>query len=105
MKNSNINKRLKILNVLKQGNVMEKKIYKETNKSEKETTVNVLYGETILSIYTNKVVQTVVSFSCNYNFLFNRNEKLKAINYECTLKEYNSKNQRRLMTKELRKKL
>ncbi len=84
---------------------MEKKIYKETNKSEKETTVNVLYGETILSIYTNKVVQTVVSFSCNYNFLFNRNEKLKAINYECTLKEYNSKNQRRLMTKELRKKL
>lgn len=34
---------------------MEKKIYKEANKNETETTVNVLYGENILSIYTNKV--------------------------------------------------
>lgn len=34
---------------------MEKKIYKEANKSETETTVNVLYSENILSIYTNKV--------------------------------------------------
>lgn len=32
---------------------MEKK-YKEPIKSEMETTVNVLYGENILSIYTNK---------------------------------------------------
>lgn len=32
-----------------------KKIYKKTNVSETETTVNVLYGEKILSIYTNKV--------------------------------------------------
>ena len=31
------------------------KIYKETNKSETETTINVLYNENILSIYTNKV--------------------------------------------------
>lgn len=31
-----------------------KKIYKEPLKSEMETTVNVLYGENILSIYTNK---------------------------------------------------
>lgn len=31
-----------------------KKIYKEPNKSEMETTVNVLYGENIFSIYTNK---------------------------------------------------
>lgn len=30
------------------------KIYKEPNKSEMETTVNVLYGENIFSIYTNK---------------------------------------------------
>ena len=30
------------------------KIYKEANKSETETTVNVLYGENIFSIYTNK---------------------------------------------------
>ncbi len=52
-----------------------------------------------------KVVQTVNSFSCDYNFLFNRNEQLKAINYECTLKDYNSKNQRKLMTKELRRQI
>lgn len=30
------------------------KIYKEPNKSEMETTVNVLYQENIFSIYTNK---------------------------------------------------
>lgn len=32
-----------------------KKIYKESNKSETETTINVLYNENILSVYTNKV--------------------------------------------------
>lgn len=32
---------------------MEKK-YKEPIKSEMETTVNVLYGENVLAIYTNK---------------------------------------------------
>lgn len=31
-----------------------KRIYKEPNKSEMETTVNVLYGEKCISIYTNK---------------------------------------------------
>lgn len=31
------------------------KIYKEANKSETETTINVLYSEKTLSIYTNKV--------------------------------------------------
>ena len=31
------------------------KIYKEPNKSETETTINVLYREHKLSIYTNKV--------------------------------------------------
>lgn len=34
---------------------MENKIYKVFAKEETETTVNVLYGENILSIYTNKV--------------------------------------------------
>lgn len=37
------------------GNVMKDKIYKEPIKSEEETTINVLYSENILSIYTNKV--------------------------------------------------
>ncbi len=32
-----------------------KKTYKELNKSETETTINVLYKENLLSIYTNKV--------------------------------------------------
>lgn len=32
-----------------------KKIYKVANQSETETTINVLYGEKVLSIYTNKV--------------------------------------------------
>lgn len=32
-----------------------KKIYKQPNQSETETTVNVLYSEKMLSIYTNKV--------------------------------------------------
>ncbi|MEI3356721.1 MAG: hypothetical protein V8R81_06905 [Clostridia bacterium] len=31
------------------------KIYKEPLKSETETTINVLYNEDIISIYTNKV--------------------------------------------------
>lgn len=31
------------------------KIYKEALKCETETTINVLYNENILSIYTNKV--------------------------------------------------
>lgn len=30
------------------------KVYKEAEELETETTVNVLYGENILSIYTNK---------------------------------------------------
>jgi hypothetical protein len=34
---------------------MSEKIYKEINKSETETNVNVLYSENILSIYTNKI--------------------------------------------------
>lgn len=32
-----------------------KKIYKEPNKSETETTINVLYSEKIIVIYTNKI--------------------------------------------------
>ena len=35
--------------------IMEKKIYKEVNKNETETTINVLYKEEKICIYTNKV--------------------------------------------------
>jgi len=34
---------------------MQEKVYKEPNKSETETSINVLYNENILSVYTNKV--------------------------------------------------
>lgn len=34
---------------------MEKKIYKEPTEEEMETTINVIYSENLLSIYTNKV--------------------------------------------------
>ena len=33
----------------------QEKIYKEPNKIETETSINVLYNENVLSIYTNKV--------------------------------------------------
>ena len=32
-----------------------KKLYKEANKCETETTINMLYSEQIIEIYTNKV--------------------------------------------------
>lgn len=41
-------------------------------------------------------------FSTDYAFLNDRFLQLKTINFECTLKEYNASNQRKLMTKELR---
>ena len=52
-----------------------------------------------------KVLKTINQFVCDYQYLANRNEQLKNINYECTIKEYNNKNQRKLMTKDLRQKI
>ncbi len=52
-----------------------------------------------------KVTQIVSSFCCGYTYLINRNNKLKSIGYECTIREYHSKNQRKLMTKSLRKEI
>ena len=34
---------------------MEKKIYKEANKGETETTINVLYKEELIVVYTNDI--------------------------------------------------
>ena len=34
---------------------MKDKIYTEPNKTEEETSINVLYSEKVLSVYTNKV--------------------------------------------------
>lgn len=52
-----------------------------------------------------KVTQTVSYFFCNYTYLQERNKQLEEINYECTLREWHSQNQRKLMTQELRKKI
>lgn len=52
-----------------------------------------------------KVTQIVDHFFCSYTYLQTRNKQLKDINYECTLREWNSKNQRKLMTKALREKI
>lgn len=52
-----------------------------------------------------KITQNVSTFQCDYTYLKRRNDQLKEINYECTLREYYSKSQRKLLTKELRKKI
>lgn len=48
------------------------------------------------------VTQTTAEFSCSYETLLHRFERLEDINFETTISVYNSKYQRRLMTKELR---
>lgn len=52
-----------------------------------------------------KVDQIIKIFPCDYKYLYDRNELLKSINYECTINKYNIKDQRKLMTKELRNKI
>lgn len=44
-------------------------------------------------------------YSCDYQGLINRYAMLRDIGFQCTLNEYHSKNQRKLMTKELRKRI
>ena len=45
------------------------------------------------------------SFSCNYEYIQHRYNDLKSIGFECTLRAYHSKNQRKLATRELREKI
>ena len=52
-----------------------------------------------------KVSQITDEYTCSYNYLRDRDRQLRNINHECTLRNYHSKNQRKLMTKELRKKI
>ncbi len=49
-----------------------------------------------------QVSQTAYEVSYSYNKLLERKKQLAAIDYERPLREYNSKEQRKLMTKELR---
>ena len=46
-----------------------------------------------------------LNFSCNFNYLNTRYQKLRRIGHSCTLKQYHSKNQRKLMTRELRERI
>lgn len=50
--------------------------------------------------YTKKVVDT--KYGCCYEWIENRYEQLKEIDFACTLRAYESKNQRKLMTPALR---
>ena len=52
-----------------------------------------------------QVEQNVQEFRCSFEYLKHRNDALSQIAYECTLNEYFSSNQRRLMTKELRREI
>lgn len=52
-----------------------------------------------------KVTQTVDKFWCSYTYLRNRDKRLQEIGHECTLRDYYGRNQRKLMTKELRKQI
>ncbi len=44
-------------------------------------------------------------FSYNFNYIKNRYNQLEDIGFECTLRKYHSKNQRKLATRELREKI
>lgn len=52
-----------------------------------------------------KVDQVVSAYHCSYEYLNYRNEELKKIKYESTINDYECNNQRKLMTKELRRKI
>ncbi len=52
-----------------------------------------------------KVYVRVSCFSYNFNYIYDRYDQLYNINFECTLREYYSKNQRKLVTPKLRRKI
>ena len=52
-----------------------------------------------------KVTVTVAQRSCSYPYLSDRYTKLASADFSHTLREYNSQNQRKLMTKDLRKQI
>ena len=52
-----------------------------------------------------KAAYVAQTFAYSYQELLQRYNKLKEINFECTLAGYHSKNQRRLMTRELREQI
>ena len=55
--------------------------------------------------YSYTVENLIKKFPCDYSYLINRDKQLQEINYECTLKEYYNKDQRKLMTAKLRQQI
>ena len=55
--------------------------------------------------YPYKVKEVKKLFNTSYDYLLGRYNKLKEINFQCSLEDYNSNKQRQLMTKELRQKI
>ena len=66
----------------------------------------VIKHDTNKSITKNHhIPQKCLNFSCDFNYLNTRYQKLRRIDHSCTLKQYHSKNQRKLMTRELRERI
>lgn len=63
------------------------------------------YRQTNYKKESYDVKQTIFTFSCDLNYLKDRDAKLKAIGYECTLSTYYAKEQRRNMTTALRQQI
>lgn len=51
------------------------------------------------------VAQRIATFTYSYDYLFDRFKLLESIGFECTLKEYYSKNQRKRMTPKLKEEI
>lgn len=61
------------------------------------------YHQTNYARHPYQVSKVVNRFSCSYSDLMTRVEQLAQINYEMPLRSYHSSNQRKLLTKDLRK--
>lgn len=101
------NKKIEKATILKN---LRKKQYQKALDDNNAYTFKLTRKKTVYRTHNyvkTSYLTTVVydTFRCSYDFLKNRNERLENINHECTLREYECRNQRRLVTKELRKKI
>lgn len=78
--------------VLDDGNLFNIELYK----------VETRYKTINYKKYPYKVNTIVQTLNCSAEYLQERYKKLKEINFECPISKYNAKDQRKLLTKELR---
>lgn len=108
------NKRIKEWNN-KCNEIIENSIFKNLRRKQYEKCLDdinaykfvfyrkkIRYRQKNYKKYSYEVNADENTFSYNYDYLLNRYNKLKEINFESTLNEYNCVSQRRLMTKKLR---